>query len=46
VLVAGSAVFGAVKHGEDIGFDARVARYRDAIRRIREAAAAPSGAPR
>jgi ribulose-phosphate 3-epimerase len=43
VLVAGSAVFGAVKHDEDISFDVRVARYADAIRRIREAAEPPAG---
>ena len=40
VLVAGSAVFGAVKHDEDIPFDARVARYAAAIERIRHAARA------
>ncbi len=39
MLVAGSAVFGAVKHDEDIAFDARVDRYAAAITRIREAAA-------
>jgi ribulose-phosphate 3-epimerase len=38
VLVAGSAVFGAVSHKEAIGFEERVARYRTAIARIREAA--------
>jgi ribulose-phosphate 3-epimerase len=35
VLVAGSAVFGAVKHGESLGFDERVARYAAAIEAIR-----------
>jgi ribulose-phosphate 3-epimerase len=35
VLVAGSAVFGAVKHDEDLTFDARVARYAAAIEAIR-----------
>jgi ribulose-phosphate 3-epimerase len=40
VLVAGSAVFGAVKHDEDISFDARVARYASAIADIRRAAMA------
>jgi ribulose-phosphate 3-epimerase len=35
VLVAGSAVFGAVKHGEEITFDQRVARYAAAIERVR-----------
>ncbi len=35
VLVAGSAVFGAVKHGEEISFDQRVARYAAAIERVR-----------
>jgi ribulose-phosphate 3-epimerase len=39
VLVAGSAVFGAVRHDEDISFEARVARYRAAIERIRSSAA-------
>jgi ribulose-phosphate 3-epimerase len=42
VLVAGSAVFGAVKHGEEISFDQRVQRYAEAIAKIR--AAAPSSA--
>jgi ribulose-phosphate 3-epimerase len=37
VLVAGSAVFGAVKHDEEIPFDVRVARYRAAIDDIRRA---------
>jgi ribulose-phosphate 3-epimerase len=41
VLVAGSAVFGAVKHDEEISFDARVARYAAAIDRIRRAAGTP-----
>jgi ribulose-phosphate 3-epimerase len=41
VLVAGSAVFGAVKAGEEISFDQRVARYAEAIAKIR-AAAPPS----
>jgi ribulose-phosphate 3-epimerase len=36
VLVAGSAVFGAVKPGEVISFDERVARYAHAIDRIRK----------
>ena len=36
VLVAGSAVFGAVKHDEEIPFDVRVARYRAAIDAIRK----------
>jgi ribulose-phosphate 3-epimerase len=35
VLVAGSAVFGAVKPGEAISFDGRVARYRTAIGKLR-----------
>ena len=35
VLVAGSAVFGAVKPGEALTFDERVARYRGAIDAIR-----------
>jgi ribulose-phosphate 3-epimerase len=39
VLVAGSAVFGAVQHGEDIPFAARVSRYAAAIEAIRRAAA-------
>jgi ribulose-phosphate 3-epimerase len=38
VLVAGSAVFGAVKPGEDLSFDDRVARYAAAMRAIREGA--------
>jgi ribulose-phosphate 3-epimerase len=38
VLVAGSAVFGAVKHTEQISFDERVARYRAAIDAIRRSA--------
>ena len=41
VLVAGSAVFGAVKAGEEISFDQRVQRYAEAIAKIR-AAAPPS----
>ncbi len=40
VLVAGSAVFGAVKHGEPISFDERVARYTAAIEAIRRGRAA------
>ncbi|WP_437876113.1 ribulose-phosphate 3-epimerase [Sorangium sp. So ce513] len=40
-LVAGSAVFGAVKPGEELPFDARVARYAEAIRVLR----APAGEP-
>ena len=35
VLVAGSAVFGAVKPGEELDHRARVARYRDAIEAVR-----------
>lgn len=42
VLVAGSAVFGAVKHSEAITENERVARYAAAIAGIREAAAARS----
>jgi ribulose-phosphate 3-epimerase len=42
VLVAGTAVFGAVKHGEDIPFGERVARYAAAIEHLRRAAAAPA----
>ncbi len=38
VMVAGSAVFGAVRHDEEIPFELRVARYRDAIETIRQAA--------
>ncbi|MGK3998921.1 ribulose-phosphate 3-epimerase [Sorangium sp. So ce1024] len=38
-LVAGSAVFGAVKPGEELPFDARVERYAEAIRALR----APAG---
>ncbi|WP_437674991.1 ribulose-phosphate 3-epimerase [Sorangium sp. So ce131] len=38
-LVAGSAVFGAVAPGETLSFDARVARYAEAIRALR----APAG---
>jgi ribulose-phosphate 3-epimerase len=38
VLVAGSAVFGAVRHDEEISFDARTARYAAAITKIRRAA--------
>ncbi len=45
VLVAGSAVFGAVKHDEDISFDVRVARYTEALLRIRQAATAVSVEP-
>jgi ribulose-phosphate 3-epimerase len=40
VLVAGSAVFGAVKRGEQVSFDERVKRYAAAIERIRRGAAA------
>jgi ribulose-phosphate 3-epimerase len=40
VLVAGSAVFGAVKRGEELTFDARVARYAAAIEKIRAGALA------
>ena len=40
VLVAGSAVFGAVKRGEALSFDERVARYAAAIDRIRKGALA------
>jgi ribulose-phosphate 3-epimerase len=39
VLVAGSAVFGAVKPGEDLSFEARVQRYRAAMDTLREAGA-------
>jgi ribulose-phosphate 3-epimerase len=35
VLVAGSAVFGAVRPGEDLPFEARVARYAAVIERLR-----------
>lgn len=38
VLVAGSAVFGAVKRGESLGEGERVARYRAAIDAIRRGA--------
>jgi len=38
-LVAGSAIFGAVRHDEELPFDARVARYAAAIDGIRQAAA-------
>ena len=41
VLVAGSAVFGAVKHDEEISFETRVNRYAAAIDRIRVAASLP-----
>jgi ribulose-phosphate 3-epimerase len=40
VLVAGSAVFGAVKRGEDLTFDQRVSRYAAAIERVRGGAPA------
>jgi len=40
VLVAGSAVFGAVQRGEVISFDERVARYAAAMDRIRAGATA------
>ncbi len=39
VLVAGSAVFGAVAHGEDVSFATRVERYGAAIAALREEAA-------
>jgi ribulose-phosphate 3-epimerase len=42
VLVAGSAVFGAVKPGETLSFEDRVARYRGAIDALRENAGATS----
>ncbi len=47
VLVAGSAVFDAVKHTEDIPFDTRVARYAAAVQAIRTAVAMgnPVGVP-
>jgi ribulose-phosphate 3-epimerase len=35
MLVAGSAVFGAVKEGEEVSFELRVERYAEAIRRLR-----------
>jgi len=38
VLVAGSAVFSAVKEGEALTFEQRVARYADAIQKIRRGA--------
>ena len=38
VLVAGSAVFGKVKHGEAISFDERVARYAAAMDELRRGA--------
>ncbi|WP_437316308.1 ribulose-phosphate 3-epimerase [Sorangium sp. So ce385] len=38
-LVAGSAVFGAAAPGEELSFDARVARYAEAIRALRAPAA-------
>lgn len=38
VLVAGSAVFGAVKEGEEVSFEQRVERYAEAIRLLRSAA--------
>jgi ribulose-phosphate 3-epimerase len=41
VLVAGSAVFGAVKRGEVLSFDERVARYAAAMDGIRRGAVAP-----
>ncbi|APR83654.1 Ribulose-phosphate 3-epimerase [Minicystis rosea] len=44
VLVAGSAVFGAVKRGETISFDERVARYAAAIEQIRKGALAEPAA--
>ena len=40
VLVAGSAVFGAVKRGEAISFDERVARYAAAMDHLRRGATA------
>lgn len=39
VLVAGSAVFGAVKKGEELSFEQRVERYRAAMQAIRDDAA-------
>ena len=42
VLVAGSAVFGAVKRGEVLSFDERVARYAAAMDSIRRGATAAS----
>jgi ribulose-phosphate 3-epimerase len=42
VLVAGTAVFGAVKPGEEVSFDERVARYAAAIARLRRPPAEPS----
>jgi ribulose-phosphate 3-epimerase len=46
VLVAGTAVFGAVKRGEAVSFDERVARYAAAMDRLRRSpvAAPPRGA--
>jgi len=44
VVVAGSAVFGAVKRGEVVTFDERVARYAAAIERIRGGARAEPSA--
>ena len=45
VLVAGSAVFGAVKPGEELGFDERVARYAAAIAAIRRRPRPPMTRP-
>ncbi|MFO0755951.1 MAG: ribulose-phosphate 3-epimerase [Byssovorax sp.] len=42
VMVAGSAVFGAVAPGETLSFDQRVARYAAAIQAIRAAAQSAS----
>ncbi len=44
MLVAGSAVFGAVKAGEALSFDQRVSRYADAIGRVRRGAPHGEGA--
>jgi ribulose-phosphate 3-epimerase len=41
VLVAGSAIFGAVRHDEELSFDARVARYAGAIAALRQAIETP-----
>jgi ribulose-phosphate 3-epimerase len=45
VLVAGSAVFGAVKPGETLTYDARVQRYAAAITKIRESYDGGAGSP-
>jgi ribulose-phosphate 3-epimerase len=44
VMVAGSAVFGAVRHDEAISYELRVERYRAAIEHIRAAALGASSA--